>query len=69
MGGDEGGDVVGADGVEEFVEDAGGRFDVEISGGFVGKQDRGDVGEGAGDGDALLFAAGEFAGEVGGAGG
>ena len=35
---------------------------VEVGGGFVGEQDGGVVGEGAGDGDALLLAAGELVG-------
>ena len=37
---------------------------VEIAGGLVGKKDCGAVDEGAGDGAALLFAAGEFGGTV-----
>jgi len=37
---------------------------VEIAGGLVGKKDCGAVDEGAGDGAALLFAAGEFRGTV-----
>ena len=35
---------------------------VEIAGGFVGKEHRGAVDQGAGDGDALLLSAGELAG-------
>jgi hypothetical protein len=35
---------------------------VEVGGGFVGEQDGGVVGEGAGDGDALFLAAGELVG-------
>ena len=42
---------------------------VEVAGGFVGKENCGAVDQGAGDGDALLFAAGEFGGFVGTAGG
>ena len=37
---------------------------VEVSGGFVGEDDVGVVCEGAGDGDALLFASGEFGRQV-----
>src|SRR5487761_2250653 len=40
---------------------------VEVSGGFVGEEDGWVVDEGAGDADALLLSAGEFAGEVAGA--
>jgi hypothetical protein len=41
---------------------AGGR--VQVAGRLVGKQDRGIVGEGAGDGNALLLAAGQLRGIV-----
>ncbi len=37
---------------------------VEIAGGLVGEKNRGAIDEGAGDGAALLFAAGEFGGAV-----
>lgn len=40
---------------------------VEVAGWFVSEQDRRIIDEGAGDADALLFAAGEFAGQVVGA--
>ena len=40
---------------------------VEVAGGLVGEDDLGIVGEGAGNGDALLFAAGKLAGQVMGA--
>jgi hypothetical protein len=60
VGGDEGRGALVADeagkGLEHLV--AGGR--VEIAGGFVGEDDARIVGGGAGDGDALLFAAGEL---------
>ena len=51
----------------KFVEEAkdlgtGGR--IEITRGFVGEDDQGIVDEGAGDGDALLLAAGKFEGFV-----
>src|SRR5690606_23298817 len=70
-GGDDG--VVGDDGGEgaEFAVDAGEGFededaggDVEGAGGLIAEQDAGALGDGAGDGDALLLAAGELAGEV-----
>ena len=58
-------------GVVEFLEDAH-DFDaglaVEVAGGFVGEEEGGVVDEGAGDGDALLLAAGELVGVVVGAG-
>ena len=38
---------------------------VEVAGGLVGEEDGWVVDEGAGDADALLFAAGELAGQVG----
>src|SRR4051794_30305148 len=65
VGGDEGGRAVGADEVEEFGEDALRRGFVEVAGRFVGKDEFGAVGEGAGDGDSLLFATRELAGAVG----
>jgi hypothetical protein len=43
------------------------RWLVERGGGFVGEDEAGLVGEGAGDGDALLLAAGEGVGQVVGA--
>jgi acyl-CoA thioesterase-1 len=48
----------------EEIEDgfAGGR--VEIAGGLVGKKNFGTIDEGAGDGDALLLAAGELRGAM-----
>jgi hypothetical protein len=49
------------DGLED-VEDFLGIVGVEIAGGFVGEEEAGLVGEGAGNGDALLFAAGEVVG-------
>ncbi len=69
MGGDEGGDVFAAHHAQQFAEhDVGGR-DIEIAGGFIGQQEFGRVGHGAGDGDALAFAAGELAGQMIGAAG
>lgn len=46
-----------------------GRFFVKIAGWFVGKEERGVIHQGSGDSHTLLFAAGEFAGAVLGAGG
>ena len=40
---------------------------VERGGGFIGEDEAGLIGQGAGDGDALLFAAGERFGEIVGA--
>jgi len=47
------------------LQDAGDEFGVEGAGDFVEEHRLGAHGEGAGDGDALLLAAGEFAGEGG----
>ena len=44
-----------------------GSFGIEIAGGFVGKEDLRLIDEAAGDGDALLLAAGELVGHVVGA--
>ena len=52
------------DEVVEQAEDADGGGRVEFAGGFVGEDQGGRVGQGAGDGDALLLAAGEFVGAV-----
>ena len=55
--------------VGELAEEAEDVFAVggiEITGGFIGEDERGAVDEGAGDGDALLFAAGELGGQGGG---
>ena len=48
------------------LEDPGLDGDVESAGGFVGDEQLGVEGEGAGDGDALALAAGELVGEAGG---
>jgi hypothetical protein len=45
----------------EDLHDDGAVLRVEVAGGLVGQQDRGVVGDGAGDGDALLLAPGELA--------
>jgi hypothetical protein len=48
--------------VAQELEDGAGGLRVEGAGGLVGEQDLGIAGEGAGDADALLLAAGELAG-------
>ena len=53
-----------AAGVAEHLEDGVGVFGVEVAGGLVGEDDGGAVDERAGDGDALLLAAGELVGAV-----
>ena len=56
--------------VGELAEEAEDVFAVggiEIAGGLIGQNERGAVDEGAGDGDALLFAAGKLGGQGGGA--
>ena len=50
--------------VAEEVDDSGFGVFVEVAGWLVGHDDRRVGGEGAGDGDALLLAAGEFAHET-----
>jgi hypothetical protein len=61
VGGDEGGDAFGLDDGAEQAHDLLGGLGVELAGGLVGEQELGAGGEGAGDGDALLLAAGELA--------
>ena len=46
--------------IHDFVRGAG----VQVAGGFVGQQHRRRIDQGAGDGDALLLAAGKLAGRV-----
>ena len=46
--------------VEEHIDDGSARFVVEVAGRFVGEKDFRAVDEGAGQSDALLFAAGEL---------
>lgn len=48
----------------EQIHDGGAITGVEIAGGFIGEEKPRLAGEGAGDGDALLLAAGELTGEV-----
>lgn len=50
--------------VVEEVEDFFAGFGVEVASGFVGEDDERAVGESAGDGNALLLAAGELVGSV-----
>jgi len=59
----DGGLVVAVDGGED-VHDAVGCIDVEVAGGFVGKDYLGVVEQGSGDGDTLLLASGELVGEL-----
>jgi hypothetical protein len=60
---DEGGALLAVHGEEE-VEDVLAVGGVEVAGGFVGHEDGRGEHEGAGEGDALLFAAGELDGVV-----
>ena len=53
-----------AAGGAEHLEDGVGVLGVEVAGGLVGEDDGGAGDEGAGDGDALLLAAGELVGAV-----
>jgi hypothetical protein len=48
----------------DHVEDFGGHFRIEGGGGFIEEEELGADGHGAGDGDALLLAAGEFGGAL-----
>ena len=59
VGDEEEGFALAVDEVGEEAEDAVGVGGVEVAGRFVGQEDAGVVGQGAGNGDALLFAAGE----------
>lgn len=49
---------------EQDIEDGVAGFLIEVAGRFVGEDEVGLVHEGAGDGDTLAFAAGEFGGAV-----
>ncbi|MFM1942992.1 MAG: hypothetical protein RI897_1974 [Verrucomicrobiota bacterium] len=51
------------DALDGFEDDDTGA-DVEGAGGFIAEEDFGAFSDGAGDGDALLFTAGELGGEV-----
>lgn len=64
VGDDDEGASVFTDKVEEEFDDGLAGLGVEIAGRFVSEENAGIVDEGAGDGDALLFAATEFGGEV-----
>jgi hypothetical protein len=50
--------------VADEGEDFGAGVSVEVASGFIGEQDGGREGEGAGDGHALALASREFVGEV-----
>ena len=65
VGDEEEGGLVALAELEEDVEDSGAGFVVEVAGWFVGEEEWRGADEGAGDGDALLFAAGQLRGEVG----
>lgn len=58
-----GGAELAVDAIDGF-EDKDARFGIEGAGGFVAEQDGGTFGDGAGDGDPLLLAAGELGREV-----
>jgi hypothetical protein len=58
---DQGGHALGADDGAEQAHDLLAGFLVELAGGLVGQQQLWPAGERAGDGDALLLAAGELA--------
>src|SRR5699024_5324307 len=62
-GGHDDGGALLVDAVEQ-VHDLGGGIRVEVAGGLVGKQDEWAVDGGAGDGHALLLAAGKFVREA-----
>ena len=59
MGGDQDGDAGIARHIDESLEDLHGGVVVEVPGGLIREQNARLVGQGASDGDALLFAAGE----------
>jgi hypothetical protein len=61
VGDEDDGVALGVEVVEEG-HDLDGGFGVEVAGGLIGEDDGGLVDEGAGDGDALALAAGEFVG-------
>ena len=64
VGDDDQGDAMLGGQIEEDFHDIGAVFRVEISGGFIGKEDFGFVDDGSGDGHPLLFAAGKFGRQV-----
>ncbi len=67
VGDDDESDAVFGGKIEEDAHDIGAIFGIEITGGFVGEKHFRFVNDSSSDGDALLFAAGEFGGEVVGA--
>ena len=64
VGGADDGDAVAGVEFLEQLDDLGAGLRVEVAGGFVGENDARGVRQGAGDGDALLLAAGELEGLV-----
>ena len=64
VGDEEDGDALVAVEALQEVHDFVAGFGVEVAGGFVGEDEFGLVNESAGDGDALLLAAGELVGFV-----
>ena len=67
--GEDEGETEAAIEVAHQVDELGGIARVEIGGGLVGEDERGAMNDGARDGDALAFAAGEQVGALMGAGG
>ena len=61
MGGDERGDLLAADDGSQQLHHGETGLGVELTGGLVGDQERGLVGEGPGDRDPLLLTAGQLA--------
>jgi hypothetical protein len=53
---------------QEVIHDGGSRGGIEIAGGFIHEEEVGREGDGAGNGDALHFAAGEETGRLVGVG-
>ena len=64
VGGYNHGHTAGLGQLAKQIEDGRAGFGIEVAGGLVRQQQGRAVGEGAGDGDALLFAAGQFVGLV-----
>ncbi len=62
MRGDERGEAGGAHKAGQHAEDMIGGLGVEVAGRLVGQKELRRIGEGAGEGDALLFATGKLGG-------